>query len=183
MSAVSSPDNVYMEFLGPVPGVLRAPNGHYVVFWAQAAGGAGFTRPSQEERDHYTQSGKTVPEWQCEYFDFDGLAWPEAALTVDFCVGPTKLRSLCLPAREGRTAAEVLKELPELTRFIHKNGLPLSNVAPNFHEALLSAAAAAGVIQRGSTNTGPAVNPSTVSTVRQPWWLRVVRHLSRRKAA
>ena len=178
MSATSSPDNVHMEFLGPVPGILGAAGGYHVVFWAQAAGGAGFTRPSQEERDFYAESGKAAPEWQCEFFDFDGLTWPEAALTVELWCGRTKLRSLFLAKREGRNEAEVHDELPELDRFIHKHGLSALSVAQTFQEALLRAAADAGVIQRGLAGATPRPNSATPfigDKVDEPWWRRALR--------
>src|SRR5688572_22468239 len=138
--AKSISDSVSMEFVGPVPAILGATTGHHVVLWVQAGGGAGFTRPSQEERDYYGEIGKPVPEWQCEYFEFDGLSWPEATLTVEYWCGPTKLRSLCLPNRQGRREEEIGAELPELELFLHKHGLSTGNLTPSFHEAMLRAA-------------------------------------------
>ena len=178
MPASSSPDNVYMEFLGPVPGVLGTATGYHVVFWLQAAGGAGFTRPSQEECDYYAETGKPVPEWQCEYFDFDGLAWPEATLTVELWHGASKLRSLFIPGRKGRTEAEVHVELPELERFINKNGLASFKIALTFHEALLRAAADAGVIQRGLASAAPRPHAATHAIIaEESWWRRTLRRL------
>lgn len=169
MPAPSSADNVYMEFLGPVPGILRGPDGYHLVFWVQAAGGAGFTRPTQDERDYYVEIGKPVPEWQCEYFDFNGQLWHEAALTVEFWLGSTKLRSLGLPARAGRSEADVMQEMPELERFIQRHGISAVNVAQSFHDALLRAAASAGVIQRSASSIASAAKTST------PWWRRALR--------
>ena len=148
------------------------------MFWVQAAGGAGFTRPSQDERDYYAEVGKPVPEWQCEYFDFNGQLWHEAALTVEFWLGSTKLRSLGLAARAGRTEGDVMQEMPELERFIQRHGLSAVNIAQSFHEALLRAAASAGVIQRSASSTEPAGKASA------PWWRRALRlSWPRRRAA
>ena len=184
MSANRSPDNVSMEFLGPVPGVLGAALGYHVVFWVQAAGGAAFTRPSQEERDFYAESGKPVPEWQCEYFDFDGLTWSEAPLTVELWVGSTKLRSLCLAGRAGRREPEVRAELPDLDRFLQKNGLSLSDVSNTFHDALLRSAESAGVIKRGVTTAPRPNSASQVVNLETPWWRRALRRAwSGRRAA
>lgn len=169
MPAPSTADNVYMEFLGPVPGILRGPDGYHLVVWVQAAGGAGFTRPSQEERDYYVEVGKPAPEWQCEYCDFNGLLWHEAALTVEFWLGSTKLRSLGLAARAGRTEADVLQEMPEVERFIQRHGISPLNIALSFHDALLRAAVSAGVIQRSASSS------ASVSKASAPWWRRALR--------
>lgn len=164
-----------MEFLGPVPGMLGDTAGYHVVLWVQAAGGASFTRPSQEERDHYVESGKPAPEWQCEYLDFDGLTWPEAALTVELWCGSSKLRSLFIARREGRREAELRAELPDLNSFLQKHGLSLSNLASTFHDALLHAAESAGMIQRGVT-AAPRPNAATqIIDAEVPWWLRALR--------
>ena len=176
MATVTSPDNVYMEFKGPVPGLLGPASGFHIVFWVQSAGGAGFTRPSQEERDYYVEMGKPAPEWQCEYFDFDGLNWAEASLTVELWRGRTKLRSLALAGRKGRLEAELCGELPELERFLCTHNLPAFNVAPSFQDALLRAAAEAGVIQRGLTSVAPrASSASQVMLAEEPWWRRALR--------
>ena len=176
MSTVVSPDNVYMEFKGPVPGILGATSGFHVVFWVQSAGGAGFTRPSQEERDYYLEMGKPAPEWQCEYFDFDGLNWAEATLIVEFWRSRTKLRSLALPGRKGRLDTELCAELPELERFICTHNLPALKLNPSFQEALLRAAAEAGVIERGVAAAAPrASSGSQVLLMEDPWWRRALR--------
>jgi hypothetical protein len=169
-------DSVSMEFVGPVPAILGAITGYHVMFWVQASGGAGFTRPSQEERDYYGEIGKPVPEWQCEYFEFDGLLWPEAALTVEYWCGATKLRSLCLPHRQGRREDEIGAELPELELFLHKHRLSLANLTASFHDAVLRAAETAGVIQRGVASAAPRPNSATqVKLSEEPWWIRALR--------
>jgi hypothetical protein len=183
MSATKGPDNVSMEFAGPVPGVLGPVAGYHVVFWVQAGGGAGFTRPSQEERDYYAETGKPVPEWQCEYFEFDGLTWSEAALSIELWRGSSKLRSLFAAAHTGRNEADLRKELPELERFLDKHGLSGSNMASSFHEALLCAAEAAKVIQRGVVNAKPRSSAATqVLSVEHSWWRRSLRRLWPRRA-
>jgi hypothetical protein len=156
-----------MEFLGPVPGVLGVVNGFHVVIWVQASGGAGFTRPTPEERDYYAGIGKSVPEWQCEYFEFDGLHWPESALAVEIWSGQAKLRSLFAERRTGRSQAELRAELPDLDRFLIKYDLSLT--ALSFHDALLRAAAEAGVI----SSSPEFIRPSADSVI--PWWQRVLR--------
>jgi len=178
MSTTSSPaDNVYMEFQGPVPGILGPTAGFHAVVWVQAAGGAGFTRPSPEERAYYADLGKPVPEWQCEYCDFDGILWPEATLSVEFWRGRVKLRSLVLAGRKERTEAEVLVELPELARFLHIHNLSQPKLALDFHDALLRAAAAAGVITRGLTVDAPppSSSPTRFIVVVRSWWRGAVR--------
>jgi hypothetical protein len=172
----SSSDSVSMEFAGPVPAVLGGSAGHHVVFWVQASGGAGFTRPSQEECDYYRELGRPVPEWQCEYFEFDGVSWPEAALTVEFWCGRTKLRSLCLPNRRGRREEEIGAELPELELFLHKHGLSTANLAASLYDAVLRAAETAGVIQRGGVTAAPRSGAATkVVLLDAPWWYRALR--------
>jgi len=178
MSTTSTtPDNVYMEFQGPVPGILGPTAGFHAVIWVQAPGGAGFTRPSPEERDYYASLGKTAPEWQCEYCDFDGVLWPEATLSVEFWRGRVKLRSLVLAARRDRTEAEVLVELPELARFLQVHNLAKPRLALDFHVALLRAAAAAGVIALGRTvDPPPSRSPSKrFKVVLRSWWHSAVR--------
>ena len=176
MPATSSPDNVSMEFLGPVPGVLGHRADHHVVFWVQAGGGAGFTRPSEEERDFYTQMGKPVPEWQCDYFDFDGLSWPEAALTVEFWHGSAKLRCHFLARREGRNQSDLCAELPDLKRFVDKHGLSAATMAPTFQDVLLRAAEANGIIQLGASSSGAATDPRSAKS-EGAWWRRIFCHL------
>ncbi len=175
MPAVTSPDNVYMEFKGPVPGLLGSPSGFHVVFWVQSAGGAGFTRPSEEERDYYAEMGKPAPEWQCEYFDFDGLSWAEAPLSVEFWRGRTKLRSLALAGRKGRLDSELCGELPELERFVCTHALTSFNLTPSFQDALLCAAAEAGVIERGLAPAKPRAIASPDLLAEQTWWRRALR--------
>lgn len=178
MSELSISDKVSMEFLGPVPGILGKTTGYHVVYWVQAAGGASFTRPSKDERDYYLQCGKAAPEWQCEYFDFDGQSWSEAALTVELWRGASKLRSLFAAGLRGRTEAELRAELPELERFILKNGLSGFDVSLTFREALLRAAESAGVIQRGISKT-PETNGTDIvmppARRADSWWRRVWR--------
>src|SRR5262249_46157405 len=171
MPATTNADKVYMEFLGPVPGVLGPIDGYHAVFWVQAAGGAGFTRPSLDERNFYAEQGKPVPEWQCEYFDFDGLTWTEPAVTGGLWRGAGKLRSLFVSPRGGRTEAEFVTELPELERFIRRHGLQPANLKASFQEALLHAAEKEGVIQRGVMDAAP--RPSDASQVilyEDSWW-------------
>lgn len=177
MSATSNPDKVSMEFIGPVPGILGNPADNHVLFLVQAAGGAGFTRPSQEERDYYIEMGKPVPEWQCDYFEFDGLTWHEAALTVEFWRGSAKLRCHFLAGRAGRSEADLRTELPDLDRFLHRHGVAGAKMVPTFQETLLRAAEAKGVIQRGA-HTGGAPVAGTRSGERDvSWWRRGLRRV------
>jgi hypothetical protein len=176
-STNTTPDNVYMEFQGPVPGILGPTAGFHAVIWVQAPGGAGFTRPSAEEREYYASQGKPVPEWQCEYCDFDGVLWHEATLSVELWRGRVKLRSLVLPGRRERTEAEVLVELPELARFLHVHNLAQPKLTLDFHEALLQAAATAGVIERGlAPDVRPAASsPTRFTVVVRSWWRGALR--------
>lgn len=185
MSDTTTPDKVSMEFAGPVPGILGMASGYHAVFWVQAAGGAGFTRPSQEERDYYAEAGKPVPEWQCEYFEFDGVTWAEAALTVELWSGPAKLRSLFLPSRNGRTEANVRAELPDLDRFLTKQNLTAGKIEPDFHAALLRAAESAGVITRGVDSGAPRARAAVhVGDGADSWWRRTLRRAwPKRRAA
>ncbi len=178
MSATTSPDQVSMEFLGPVPGALGNPADYHVLFWVQAAGGAGFTRPSKDERDYYVEMGKPVPEWQCDYFEFDGLTWHEAALTVEFWRGSEKLRCHFLAGRAGRSEADLRAELPDLDRFLHKHGVAGAKMVPTFQEALLRAAEAKGVIQRG-IGTVSADPAAVIRSSKRPgaWWNRGLQRL------
>ncbi len=176
MPTTSSTDSVSMEFVGPVPSVLGSQAGYHAVIRVHAAGGASFTRPSEEERNYYAETGKTAPEWQCEYFEFDGVMWPEAALTVELWHGSAKLRSLCAAARAGRTEIELRSELPELGHFLQKHGLSLSNLTGALHDSLLHTAETAGVIKRGIiADAAPATVPSgEANHVEAPSWYRAL---------
>ena len=185
MSDTTIPDKVHMEFQGPVPGIQGQRRGYHVLFWVQAAGGAGFTHPTPEERDFYEANGKPVPEWQCEYFEFDGLTWPEAAITVELWCGSAKLRSHCVAGRAGRKEAELRVELPDLDDFIQKHNLASYDVTRGFHDALLRAAATAGVIQLGVTGEGGRAKSSRHGVRAEgSWWRRALRSaLPRLRAA
>jgi hypothetical protein len=177
MSSTSTSDKVSMEFAGPVPAVLGNTAGYHVVFWVHAGGGAGFTRPSQEERDYYVELGKEAPEWQCEYFEFDDVTWAEAPLAVELWHGSAKLRSLFLAGRAGRIEAEVCTELPDLDYFLYKHQLLPFNMVQSFHHALLRAAEAAGVIKREATPAAPRANAAGRRAVAagEPWWRGALR--------
>ena len=166
-----------MEFCGPVPGILGNPSDNHVLFLVQAAGGASFTRPSQEERDYYIEMGKPVPEWQCDYFEFDGLTWQEAALTVEFWRGSAKLRCHFLAGRVGRSEADLRTELPDLDRFLHKYGAGGAKMVPTFQEALLRAAEAKGVIQRGAKPVGDLGAATRMGESDASWWRRGLRRV------
>ena len=180
MSDSTGQDSVSMEFVGPVPGILGQTTGFHVVYWVHAAGGARFTRPSSEEREYYVQMGRAVPEWQCDYFDFDGLSWTEAALTIELWHGTGKLRSLCAGRCTARTEADLRAELPELARFIEKNGLDRFDVKLAFRDALLRAAESAGVIARSASPGGNSAESSEgmKDLLGVSWWRKAWRATS-----